>query len=60
MMHSVTDCFKDVLSRSFSSLVIARYFKIMETIICIFNYHYYHDIKAFYFKKRMLADIIWQ
>jgi hypothetical protein len=33
-MHSVTDSFTEVLSWSISSLVIAKYFKIMGTIIC--------------------------
>jgi hypothetical protein len=56
-MHSVTDCFTEVSSWSLSSLVIAKYFKIKGTIISIFNDRYYHDIKAFYFKKHMLANI---
>ena len=52
MMLSVTDCFTEVLSWSLRSLVIARYFKIMHTIIHIFNYHITMTFKHFLLKSR--------
>jgi hypothetical protein len=47
VMQSSIDRHTEVLSWSLSSLVVASYVKIMNTLHHIFIYYYYQDIQEF-------------